>query len=477
MKFLTPQEGSATRQAGGFAYTHDYDRYGNRWHQYLNGTCPAGTSFCLTFDTNNRISNGAQTYDTAGNVIADSVHHYFYDAENRLIQVGGTPGTCATATACYVYDADGQRVQKTASGASVYFLYDLVGHPFTEINSSGTWDRTEVYAAGGHLATYSGGVTGTTYFTHSDWLGTERARTTVAGAIAESCTSLPFGDGMTCAGNDISPLHFTGKERDSESGFDNFGARYDSSSLGRFMSPDDFTKDSDVGDPRSWNMYAYARDNPLRYTDPTGETATVSTVCVVDTSGKTTSCHVTITMSIAIYAVDGTSPTQLKKAQSAITSQIDDAWSGSFTQNGIEYNVTTDVTVSIVDSNQAGVDSKAQNIIGISFNGNTSSHIDPNSGARGYDTGVFDFDAMSAAHEFGHMLGLDDNHGDVLSNATSDISEGKNPHATTQDFLWALGPQLKAGLKNFTVGQKEGFVGHGNNRHNRKWWEGYLSRN
>jgi RHS repeat-associated protein len=31
---------------------------------------------------------------------------------------------------------------------------------------------------------------------------------------------------------------FTGKERDSESNLDNFEARYDSSSIGRFMSPD-----------------------------------------------------------------------------------------------------------------------------------------------------------------------------------------------------------------------------------------------
>ncbi|HKW57978.1 MAG TPA: RHS repeat-associated core domain-containing protein, partial [Candidatus Acidoferrum sp.] len=34
------------------------------------------------------------------------------------------------------------------------------------------------------------------------------------------------------------PFKFTGKERDSESGLDNFGARFDSSSLGRFMTPD-----------------------------------------------------------------------------------------------------------------------------------------------------------------------------------------------------------------------------------------------
>ena len=40
---------------------------------------------------------------------------------------------------------------------------------------------------------------------------------------------------------------FTGKEHDSESGFDNFGARFDSSSLGRFMSPDAFYNDSSPG--------------------------------------------------------------------------------------------------------------------------------------------------------------------------------------------------------------------------------------
>jgi RHS repeat-associated protein len=31
---------------------------------------------------------------------------------------------------------------------------------------------------------------------------------------------------------------FTGKERDAESGLDNFGARYNASTMGRFMSPD-----------------------------------------------------------------------------------------------------------------------------------------------------------------------------------------------------------------------------------------------
>ncbi len=63
----------------------------------------------------------------------------------------------------------------------------------------------------------------------------------------------------------------TGKERDAESGLDNFGKRYFGSSLGRFMTPD---PDDDSGiekDPQSWNRYAYARNNPLRFTDPNGE--------------------------------------------------------------------------------------------------------------------------------------------------------------------------------------------------------------
>jgi RHS repeat-associated protein len=61
---------------------------------------------------------------------------------------------------------------------------------------------------------------------------------------------------------------FTGKERDSESGLDNFGARYDASSLGRFMSPDPLG--GQKIDPQTLNKYAYVRNNPINLIDPTG---------------------------------------------------------------------------------------------------------------------------------------------------------------------------------------------------------------
>lgn len=69
--------------------------------------------------------------------------------------------------------------------------------------------------------------------------------------------------------------HFTGKERDSESGLDYFGARYYSSTTGRFMSPDWAAKAEPVpyaklNNPQTLNLYSYVGNNPLSRIDPTG---------------------------------------------------------------------------------------------------------------------------------------------------------------------------------------------------------------
>ncbi|WP_158944829.1 RHS repeat-associated core domain-containing protein [Granulicella sp. S190] len=69
----------------------------------------------------------------------------------------------------------------------------------------------------------------------------------------------------------VSQRHFTGKERDAESGLDNFGARYFGSNMGRFMSPDPgIPSPLHLLNPQRWNMYSYGLNNPLSYTDSTG---------------------------------------------------------------------------------------------------------------------------------------------------------------------------------------------------------------
>jgi RHS repeat-associated protein len=60
------------------------------------------------------------------------------------------------------------------------------------------------------------------------------------------------------------------KERDLETGLDFFINRYYSPTQGRFTGPDEPFADQQPGDPQSWNLYSYTRNNPLRYTDPDG---------------------------------------------------------------------------------------------------------------------------------------------------------------------------------------------------------------
>lgn len=60
----------------------------------------------------------------------------------------------------------------------------------------------------------------------------------------------------------------TGKERDTETGLDYFGARYMSGPEGRFISPDPVA--GRLANPQSLNRYTYALNNPLKYVDPTG---------------------------------------------------------------------------------------------------------------------------------------------------------------------------------------------------------------
>src|SRR5436190_22948331 len=97
--------------------------------------------------------------------------------------------------------------------------------------------------------------------------------TAVDKSAYDSLDYLPFGEQI--AGGSGTTHKFTGKERDAESGLDNFGARYDSSSMGRFMSPDWAAKPTTVpyavfGDPQSLNLYAYVENAPVNRADADG---------------------------------------------------------------------------------------------------------------------------------------------------------------------------------------------------------------
>jgi RHS repeat-associated protein len=70
-------------------------------------------------------------------------------------------------------------------------------------------------------------------------------------------------------------MHFTGKHWDSESNLDDFGARYYSSGMARWITPDWSARQEavpyvDLGNPQSLNLYAYVGNNPTTDTDASG---------------------------------------------------------------------------------------------------------------------------------------------------------------------------------------------------------------
>lgn len=138
------------------------------------------------------------------------------------------------------------------------------------VTNTMVWQHANVYAGGKLIATYDNDGL---HFYLNDPLGTRRVQTDYAGVLEQTCSSLPFGDGLACTGSTTVPTehHFTGKERDTESGNDYFLARYFGSNVGRFMSPDPSgISATNRSNPQTWNLYVYALNNPLAFTDPTG---------------------------------------------------------------------------------------------------------------------------------------------------------------------------------------------------------------
>ena len=272
------------------------------WNSYLNASNQdPGTNRILSSNASGVAVNLA--YDTAGNVTDDGNNAYLYDGEGRICAVRHEAVAGFATMTQYIYDAGGTRVAKgaitnwsagcdtTQNGFTPQTVYVLgpSGEQMTEMSEvSGAWQWQHTNVVAGSLsATYTNdnvaSAAGSVYFHLSDWLGTRRQQTDYAGNPVETFFSLPYGDQFDSevAANapagitDATEHHFTGKERDTESGNDYFGARYYASSMGRFMSPDwapnvQAVPYADFTHPQTLNLYQYMRNNPLGGADADG---------------------------------------------------------------------------------------------------------------------------------------------------------------------------------------------------------------
>ena len=195
---------------------------------------------------------------SGGNLTSDGSHSYSYDAEDRIITVGST---------AYTYDGEGNRVKK--STGTLYW-----GQGLAESDTSGNITSEYVFLNGKRVARRDP-ATGNVYYFLSDHLGSSNVVTDANGKIQNESDFYPYGGENSLSNNLSNHYKFTGKERDAESGLDYFGARYYSSVIGRFSSPDSVS--GDPMNPQSWNLYSYVQNNPLSRIDPDGHDCVVQT--------------------------------------------------------------------------------------------------------------------------------------------------------------------------------------------------------
>jgi RHS repeat-associated protein len=244
------------------------------------------------------VGGQAYTYDANGNLVSGGGRTYQWDAENRPTRI-----VSGTLSEDYTYDADGERLTRTVNGVTTVELAGL----WAEVVGGAT---KVYYPFHGTIVAMRQG--GTVTAVHGDHLGSVSVATTSGGLLSQQAFA-PWGK-VRSGGISQTTLNYTGQRLDG-TGLLYYHARYYDPGLGRFISADSVVPGAGPltawphdapaqaagaaggggpGDPQALNRYSYARNNPLRYTDPTGH-------CVVTLHTGIQGC-IPVSLQFALWA-------------------------------------------------------------------------------------------------------------------------------------------------------------------------------
>jgi RHS repeat-associated protein len=252
-------------------YTYGYDAGGNRTSSSVTGSAPSSQT--LTYNNANQITTTGYTYDGTGNLTAWPGHTATYNGDEQQ-----TSTVNAAVTTTYTYAGASQNEllsEVTSGGASYSYTYGRAdSHGLPEIESVKLGTST---AYVGHDPT---GVpvmlqvnTSLTCLYLYDGIGNPIALANSANTLTYSVRYDPYGavTRLDAKGNTggwlDNPYVFHGGVQDRATGNIKFGQRFYNPTTGAWTQQDPINAPLD---PHNANRYEYAGDNPVNYTDPTG---------------------------------------------------------------------------------------------------------------------------------------------------------------------------------------------------------------
>jgi RHS repeat-associated protein len=223
--------------------------------------------------TNNKLQslqgteNRAFGYDGDGNIIKDGDNSFVYNAAKQMISA-----TTPQHDIKYTYDASGHVVTYTEDTKQpVFTIYDDLGDLLYRIDPNTGITKDYVYASGKQIAILSHNTSDinnvdATYYVN-DPLGSPALKYKNSSLVWHRHYE-PYGKEIDNKDPETNHTSFTGQRLYGDLGLVHMNARFYDPVVGRFtgFDPRDVTPDNVF----SFNRYAYANNNPMRYKDPSG---------------------------------------------------------------------------------------------------------------------------------------------------------------------------------------------------------------
>ena len=252
--------------------SYGYDSNGNR--TTVNGTVIG------TYDAQDRLqvyAGASYGYNANGDLtnktVSGATTTYSYDVLGNLRQVL-LPNNI---TVDYVIDGQNRRIGKKVNGILMQgFLYQDQLNPVAELDSGGNIVSQFIYADKSNIPAYMVRG-GNTYRIISDHLGSPRlVINTASGVVVQRINYDIWGKVVLDTNPKFQPFGFAGGIYDAHTGFIRFGARdYDPES-GRWTS-----KDSILFGGVDTNLYGYVLSDPVNFRDPLGKGPIAAIACGV----------------------------------------------------------------------------------------------------------------------------------------------------------------------------------------------------